>query len=149
MESNPCKSTWDLATDLNTSQATICHQLKKKYKSEQGGHFISSYSQKEDHISIPMSLLSRQRNNQFLKNIITGYEKWFFLGQCSMQKAVDWQKWISRGRTSWTNVMLRVWWDHHSTIHFEFLNFRYSALCSSTIMQDHIHQESHRKKYWI
>ena len=42
MECNPRKSTRELALDLNTSEATTCHHLKKI--SKQARHLSSSYS---------------------------------------------------------------------------------------------------------
>ena len=55
--------------------------LKKDWKSERAGHLGSptfSEKNKEDCVSIVTSLLSKQRNDPFLKNIITDDEKWAF-----------------------------------------------------------------------
>ena len=46
-------------------------------------------------ISIATSLLSRQRNNPFLKSIIQKWRKMSLLWQCSTQKAVEWQVGVS------------------------------------------------------
>ena len=65
---NPCKSTWKLA--LDTSQYTIYHYLKKIWKASKLGVLYSDTlgeKDKEEHISIVTSLLSRQRNDRFSK----------------------------------------------------------------------------------
>ena len=82
VEYNLHKSRWESALDLNTSQTTICHHLKKIGKVSKLGILV-----KENHISIATSFLSRQRNDLFLKNIITGDEKWIFYDnvQCKRQ----------------------------------------------------------------
>ena len=78
---NPCKSTWELALDLNTCQSTICNHLKNMRKVSKLGIWVPhtlSKKNKEDCISIVTSLFSRQRHDLFLKNIITDDEKWVF-----------------------------------------------------------------------
>ena len=45
-----------------------------------------SEKNKEDRIAIEIGLLSRQRNYQFLKNIITGNEKWIFYNNFQHKK---------------------------------------------------------------
>ena len=78
VECNPHKRTWELALDLNTSQSTICHHLKKIGKVSKLGVWIPhslSEKNKEDYILIATSLLSRLKNDLFLKNIITGEKK--------------------------------------------------------------------------
>ena len=81
VECNPLKSTQELVLNLNTFQSTICHHLKKTGKvSKLSAWFPHTLSEKnkEDCISIVTSLLLRQRNDLFLKNIITGDEKCVF-----------------------------------------------------------------------
>ena len=79
MECNACQSTRKLADKLNTSQFTICRHL------EQLGRFSKldvwvphalSDKNKADRLSTATSLLSRQRNDPFLDEFITGAEKW-------------------------------------------------------------------------
>ena len=85
-----CKQTQ--AINKNTSQFTIYHHLKKNKigKVKKLGilvlHTLSAKN-KEDHIYIATSLLSRQRNDPFLKNIITGDKEWVFYDnvQCKRQ----------------------------------------------------------------
>ena len=122
------KSTWESALDVNTSQSTIYHHLKKIRKVTKLGIWLPhtlSEKNKEDHISIVTSLLSRQRNDQFL-NIITGYKKWVFHDnvQCKRQ-------WTDKDESLLHNpkveiyerkIMLYLWWDQHDIIHFKFLN---------------------------
>ena len=63
-----------------------------------------------------------QRNDLFLKIIITVYEKISLLWQCSVQKAADWQGWISttypKGGASFKEKKLSALGDHHGIIHF-------------------------------
>ena len=75
---------------------------------------------KEDHVSIVTSLLSRQRNYLFFKNIIDRWWKTDHLWQCSVQKAVFCQRWISaaynKGRISRKKShalsIVRSWWHY-------------------------------------
>ena len=81
VECNPCNSTQELTLDLNTSQSTICYHLKKIRKVSKLGVLVAytlSEKKKEDQVSIATNLLSRQRNNPFLKNIIITDGKWVF-----------------------------------------------------------------------
>ena len=72
------------------------------------------------------SLLLRKRNDIFLINIITGDKKWAFYDnvQCKRQwidldeSLQPTRKVLLHGR----KIILCLWWDHHSIIHFEFLN---------------------------
>ena len=85
---------------------------------------------KEDYVSMT-SLLSKQRNDPFLKNIISGdkrKKKKCIFWQRSMQKAMDWQGGIStvflkKVELHWKKVMVCIWWDNHSIINFEYLNY--------------------------
>ena len=69
VECNSNKSTQELVLDLNTSQSTICHHLRKIGKVSQLGiwviHILSARN-KENCIYIATSLLIRQRNDLFL-----------------------------------------------------------------------------------
>ena len=69
------KST-QLALDLNTSNFTICSYLKKIGKvTKLGIWLLHTLSEKNnDHISIVTNFPSRQKNDLFLKYIITGNE---------------------------------------------------------------------------
>ena len=80
---NPWKSTWELTVDFNNSQSIIW----------EFGFFIL--------LMRWIRKITRQRNDLFLKNIIIGSKKC----QCSTQKAMDGQGWIStaypKGGASW------------------------------------------------
>ena len=108
MEWNSHKSTWKLALNLNTSQSTICYHLKKIRKVSWLSIWLPytlSEKNKEDCITVVTSLLSRQRNNLFLKTIITDDKKMGLFMTMFNTKAVNWQGWISaaylEGRASW------------------------------------------------
>lgn len=79
MECNPRQSTRELAVKLNTSQSIICRHLEKMRKVCKLGVCVThvlSEKNKTDRLSIATSLLSRQRNDPFLDEVITGDEKW-------------------------------------------------------------------------
>ena len=80
VECNGHKNTQELAPDLNTPQSTICCHLKKIGKvRKQGVWVLHTLNQKnKDYIAIETNFLSRQRNDLFLKNIITDEEKLVF-----------------------------------------------------------------------
>ena len=65
-------------TDLGRSQSAICYNMKKIGKESKQGVRLSQTlceKNKEDRISIATSLLSKQRNDQFFKNVITDDKK--------------------------------------------------------------------------
>ena len=84
----------ELALDFNTSQSTTWHLLKKIRKGSKLGiwlpHTLNEKNEK-DQIFIAKNLLSRQRNYQFLKNVITDDEKCVFCDNVQWKKVVDWQ----------------------------------------------------------
>ena len=83
---NPLKSTQELVVDA--SESAICSHLKKKGKVSNLGiqvpHTLREKN-KEDCISIVTSFLLMQRNNSFLKYILTEDKN----NGCFMTKAVD------------------------------------------------------------
>ena len=84
--------------------------LEKDRNSEQAGRLTSLYlseKNKKVHISIATCLLSGKRNDRFLKNIIIDDEK-YFLWQCSTQKTVDWQGWISSA-ADFKRASMKLW----------------------------------------
>ena len=90
VECIPHKSMQEIALDHYTSPSTVCHHSKKTGKVSQLGvrilHTLSEKN-KKDYIFITTSLLLRQGNDPFLKNIITDDEKWVFYDnvQCKKQ----------------------------------------------------------------
>ena len=83
-----------------------------------------SEKDKEDHISIATSVLSKQRNDPFFKNIMVGDEKSVFYenAQCKRQwtdKNESLQP-TTKAELPGTTVMLCVWWNYCGIIHFEF-----------------------------
>ena len=85
MECNPYKSTQELALDLNTSQSTICPNLKKIGKMNK--------------LSICIAHTPSEKNKKqvfFQGREITCFQEYYYkwgkmglLWQCSMQKAMD------------------------------------------------------------
>ena len=120
VEFNRHKSTQELALDLNLTL------LEKDQKlSEWSVWVLHDFieNNKEDRISIATSLLSRQRNNSFLKNIITVDEIWDFNDNAkgsglTLKNLLNLpQRFELHGK----KVMLHVWSDHCDIIYFEFL----------------------------
>ena len=75
------KSIREVVLGLNTSQSTICYHLKKIGKMKKMDVcllYTLSEKNKEDHIFMVINLFLSQRNDPFLKNIISGEEKWVF-----------------------------------------------------------------------
>ena len=145
VECNLCKSTWESPLDLSASQSTICHHLKKKNRkvSKLGTWVLHTLSEKnkENHLSIATSFLSKPRNELFFKNIIVGDEKLMFYDNVQSKR-----QWIDEDETLQPTpkmklherkVMLCVWWDHCSIIHFEFLN------CNQALNADLYFQQVH------
>ena len=94
MECNACQSIWDLAGKLNTSQSTICRHLEKMGKVSKLGVWVPhalSEKNKADRLSIATSLLSRQRNDPFLDEFITGDEKWITYDNAARKR-----QWLTR-----------------------------------------------------
>ena len=176
MECNSCTSTWELALDCNTSQSTIYHPLKKTGKVSKLGIWVPhtlSETNKEDHISI-VTILLRQRNDPFLKNIITDDKNGLFMTMFNAKKL-----WIDEDESLWStpwvefygrklmlcmvgSVQYYLFWVFKLQLHSQcrlsicmkiFLeDAPHSSIgetCFSMIMPGHIQQESHRKKYWI
>ena len=73
---------------------------------------------KEDCVSIAISLLTRQKKKTFSQKFHYKWRKTCLFWQYSTQKAIAWLK----GVGGFMKVMLRIWWDNHSIIHFNFLN---------------------------
>ena len=117
---------------------------------------------KEDCISIATSFLSKQRNDPFLKDIITGDNV--------QQKGSESPQPTQKAKFYRRELMLCIWWDHHSIILFEFFNhyqttnlniysqqlqhvhenilWKHSVhMCFSMITQSYIQQELHGKKF--
>ena len=85
-----------------------------------------------------------------LKNIITGDEKWLFCDNVPCKR--QWTdkdeslRATPKAKLRGRKVMLCVYWDHYSIIHFEFLN------CNQTLNADlyteqlqHVHENPLRK----
>ena len=133
-----CRGTQELAHDFNTSQSTICYHLKKIGKVSKLGVWVPhtlSQENKKDHLSVVTSLLSRQENDMFIKNITTGDEK-CLLWHCSMQCSKsgfnkdESPLSIPVAECYGRKVMLCVLWYYHGIIHIEFLN------CNQTLNAD-------------
>ena len=99
----------ELVLDVNIFLSTICCHLKNKGKVSKLGvwhSYIPSEKNKKDRISLETNLLSRQKNDSFLFNVLRGDNLQHYHFKTTFKaKAVDWQGWIpaasSKGRVSW------------------------------------------------
>ena len=100
VECIPHKSSWELPLDLSPSQSTIFCYLKKIGKvSKLGVWFLHTLCEmnKENCTSIATSLIWKQRNDSFLKNIITDNEKFrIWRNVWGSARAWDWKQSIRK-----------------------------------------------------
>ena len=142
MECNPCKCTWELTLDLSISQYTISCPLKKIRKAsklEVWFPYTLNEKNKEDCISIVTSLLSRQRNDLFIKNIITVDEKrvLHYNIQCQRlwrDKDESLQP-TSKVELHKRKVMLCVWWGSLQYYSFWVFKKQSDTKCRHTQLQ--------------
>ena len=78
-----------------------------------------------DHISIFSSLFKRNKNVPFLKQIVTGDEKWILYNNVELKRL--WGKQSEPPPTTPKaglypkKVMLCIWWDWKGVLYFELL----------------------------
>lgn len=121
-------STLDIALALNTNQKTVWNHLKKAgYKKTLDVWVPHELTQKNliDRISISEMLLKRNEIEPFLKQVVTGDEKWVKCENIKRQKS--WKKDDEESQTvakpglTAKKIMLCVWWDWKGIIHYEVL----------------------------
>lgn len=121
-------TTRQLAERLNVSHACIEKRLNQMKYVKNLDIWIP-YELKEinaiQRFSICDSLLKRNKNDPFLKRLITGDEKWI-----SYQNVTRKRSWCKKGESAemtpkvgnhQKKVMLSVWWDFKGIIYFELL----------------------------
>ncbi|KAL6417162.1 hypothetical protein ACFW04_014667 [Cataglyphis niger] len=76
-------------------------------------------------ISICDSLLKRNENDPFLKNLVTGDEKWIVYNNVTRKRS-----WVKQDQPAQTaskaeihqkKIMLSVWWDYKGILYFELM----------------------------
>lgn len=128
VESNPRQTARDIAEIVHTSHTTVVKRLKAL-------GFVSRYdvwvphdlTEKNlmDRISISDALLKRNENEPFLKQLITGDEKWILYN--NVQRKRSWGKQNVPPLTTAKDglhpkkVMLCIWWDWKGVLYHELL----------------------------
>lgn len=128
VRNNPRLSTREMASDLGVDHATINRHLKDLGFVPKLGtwvpHLLSAI-QREQRISICNSLLLRRRNTEWLKQIVTGDEKWLFYFNSTRKRQWVLQEEVPEPEPKpdlhQKKVMLSVWWDYKGVIHYELL----------------------------
>lgn len=128
VETNPKMSIQEIAKTLQATWSTVQRHLKEIGKVYRQGiwvpHLLSDMN-KDQRRTICTSLLCRQRNDPFLRRIVTGDEKWVLYNNNKRTK-----QWLSPNKLAvpipkpsltLKKVLLCVWWDCCGIIHFELL----------------------------
>lgn len=117
-----------MASDLGVDHATINRHLKDLGFVPKLGtwvpHLLSAI-QREQRISICNSLLLRRRTTEWLKQIVTGDEKWVLYFNSTRKRQWVLQEEVPEPEPKpdlhQKKVMLSVWWDYKGVIHHELL----------------------------
>lgn len=128
VEDNPRLSTRELEEILGCDHATIARNLKELGKVPKLGSWVPHQLTPDNiqqRVTICNSLLSRRNRQRFLRQIITGDEKWVLYVNQSRKR-----QWRDRdelpesepkGDLHPKKVMLSIWWDFQGVIYFELL----------------------------
>lgn len=128
VEMDPRRTTTDLGEELMCSHTTIGHHLHQLGKRWKYGAWIPH--QLEPHVlqarlDACMHLLSFKRNYQWLRNLVTGDEKWVFYVNHTRKR--QWLGTKEHGIPTPNpdlhpkKVMLSIWWNVNGPIHWELL----------------------------
>jgi [histone H3]-lysine36 N-dimethyltransferase SETMAR len=128
VEQDPRLTTRCLAEQLGCSHTTVEKHLADLGKRWKYGvwipHELSSY-QLQSRVDICMDLITSHRNNQWLRNLITGDEKWVLYVNHTHRR-----QWLSSGEAGVATprmdlhpkkVMLSVWWGVRGIVYWELL----------------------------
>ena len=128
IEDDPHLTTRCLAEELGCSHTTVETYLKELGKTWRYGVWIPhelSIHQLQYRLDVCMDLLTSHRNYEWLRNLITGDEKWVLYVNHTRKR-----QWLSIGQTGTVTpkndlhpkkVMLSVWWGIKGIIHWELL----------------------------
>nr|BAO79485.1 transposase [Campsomeris sp. Cas_Ok01] len=128
IDSDRHSTTRDIAEKLNVSHTCIEKKLKTLGYVKKLDLWIP-HQLKEIHltqrISICDSLLKRNENDPFLKNLVTGDEKWIVYNNVTRKRS-----WVKQDQPAQTaskaeihqkKIMLSVWWDYKGILYFELM----------------------------
>jgi len=128
VESDPRQTLREMATILDISHGAVRQQLNKMGKVLREGIWIPKDLrpfQLKNRMTIASSLITRQEITPFLRDIVTGDEKWVMYVNVKKRK-----QYLSRGQTPLGNaktdlntvkIMLCVWWTINGIVHWELL----------------------------
>jgi histone-lysine N-methyltransferase SETMAR len=128
VEEDPRKTVRELAEDLNVSVGTISGHLKiigKVKKLDKWVPHELNESQKIRRFEVCSSLLLRNKNDPFLKRIITCDEKWILYD--NRRRSAQWldadetPKHMPKPSLHPKKTMVTVWWSMAGVIHYDFL----------------------------
>lgn len=123
-------STVDIAQALNIDQKTVWNHLQKSgYKKTLDVWVPHELTQKNliDRISISEMLLKRNEIDPFLKQVVTGDEKW--VKYENVKRKRSWKKGDEKSQTvakpglTANKVLLCVWWDWKGIVYYEVLPY--------------------------
>ena len=128
LKSNPYLSTRDLASEFSCNQSTIVRHLVTLGFVQKLGAWVPhslTDDQKALRVNVCSSLLSRKRRFEWLKNLITGDEKWLLYINHTRKR-----QWLPaeqepipepKGEIHPKKVMISIWWDCKGVIWYELL----------------------------
>jgi histone-lysine N-methyltransferase SETMAR len=126
---DPQLTTRCLAEQLGCSHVAVGKHLDELGKTWRYGGWIPheiSPRQRQHRVDTCMDLLTSHRNHTWLRNLITGDEKWVLYINHTHRR-----QWLSSGETGQATpkthhhskkVMLSVWWGVNGVIHWEILS---------------------------
>jgi len=125
---NPRSSTHDLGEQLGVHHSTIVHHLANLGFKKKFGRWIPhklTEDQQEHRVTICASLISRKRTFEWLKDLVTGDEKWVLYSNESRKG-----QWVladeepepdPKSDLHPRKIMLTVFWDYKGILFFELL----------------------------
>lgn len=128
VKSNPHQSTRDMARELHCDHMTIDRHLRELGFVQKLGVWVPhelTDDQKEQRVTICNSLLSRCSDMEWIKQIVTGDEKWVLYVNHTRKR-----QWLPEGakpepepklELHEKKIMLSVFWDYKGVIWFELL----------------------------
>ena len=128
VESNPHKTSRELAEEMDVSHTTVIthlHSIGKVSKLDRWVPHELSDAQRQRRVEAAVSLLSYSRRTDWLNTIIIGDEKWCMY--TNVRRRRSWTDAASPPATTakaemhQRKVMLSVWWDSKGIVYWELL----------------------------
>jgi [histone H3]-lysine36 N-dimethyltransferase SETMAR len=128
IEQNPRLSLHELGEELGCSHTTVARHLHELGKTWKWGLWIPhelTTSQLRARVEACMNLATFKRNTQWLRNVVTGDEKWVLYVNHTRKR-----QWLGTGESGIPTakpelhpkkVMLSVWWNVNGVVYWELL----------------------------